>query len=158
SHRTAYERAVKLMRSAASKAFNLDEEPTKLREAYGKNLFGQGCLLARRLVERGVPFVEVTLGYLNGTPFAWDTHLDNFENVKKLSAILDPAWATLMDDLKARGLLDSTLIVWMGEFGRTPKINQQKGRDHYPSAWSTVLAGGGIKGGQVIGKTSPDGM
>ena len=158
SHRTAYERAVKLMRSAASKAFNLDEEPSKIRDAYGKNLFGQGCLLARRLVERGVPFVEVTLGTINGNQIAWDTHFENFDNVKRLSQVLDPAWATLMEDLKARALLDTTLIVWMGEFGRTPKINQQRGRDHYPSAWSTVLAGGGIKGGQVIGRTSADGM
>jgi uncharacterized protein (DUF1501 family) len=75
-----------------------------------------------------------------------------------LSGVLDPAWATLMSDLRQRGLLDSTLIVWMGEFGRTPRINQQQGRDHYPNAWSTVLAGGGIKGGQVYGRTSPDGM
>ena len=158
SHRTAYERAVRLMRSAASKAFNLDEEPAKLRDAYGRNIFGQGCLLARRLIERGVPFVEVTHGGINSNTLGWDTHLDNFEVVKRLSQGLDSGWATLMEDLKARGLLDSTLIIWMGEFGRTPKINQQRGRDHYPSAWSTVLAGGGIKGGQVIGKTSADGM
>ena len=141
-----------MMRSAAVKAFNLDEEPAKLRDAYGRNLFGQGCLLARRLVERGVPFVEVAL---NG----WDTHAQNFEQVKRLSGTLDPAWATLMDDLKDRGLLDSTLIVWMGEFGRTPKIAKQRtGRDHWAVSWSTVLAGGGLKGGQVVGKTSADGM
>jgi hypothetical protein len=157
SHQTAYKRAVKLMRTAASKAFNLEEEPPALRDAYGRNLFGQGCLLARRLVERGVPFVEVTLGGVNGGAFGWDTHAQNFNLVKNLSAVLDPAWASLMGDLKLRGLLDSTLIVWMGEFGRTPKINQNQGRDHYPNAWSTVLAGGGIKGGQVIGKTSADG-
>jgi hypothetical protein len=157
SHQTAYARAVKLMRTAASKAFNLDEEKPALRDAYGRNLFGQGCLLARRLVERGVPFVEVTLGGLNGGAFGWDTHGQNFTAVKSLSGVLDPAWGTLMMDLKARGLLDSTLIVWMGEFGRTPKINAQKGRDHYPNAWSTVLAGGGLKGGRVIGKTSKDG-
>ncbi len=152
SHRTAYRRAVTMMRSSAVKAFNLDEEPKKLRDAYGRNLFGQGCLLARRLVERGVPFVEVSL---NG----WDTHNQNFEQVKRLSGTLDPAWATLMDDLKDKGLLDSTLIVWMGEFGRTPKIaTERTGRDHWAVSWSTVLAGGGIKGGQVIGKTSADGM
>ncbi len=150
SHRTAYRRAVTMMRSSAVKAFNLDEEPARLRDAYGRNLFGQGCLLARRLVERGVPFVEVTLD-------GWDTHQQNFEQVKRLSGILDPAWATLMTDLKDRGLLDSTLIVWMGEFGRTPRINGT-GRDHWATGWSTVLAGGGIKGGQVIGKTSADGM
>ena len=128
-----------------------------MREAYGTNLFGQGCLLARRLVERGVPFVEVTLGGINGGAFGWDTHQDNFNQVKRLSEVLDPAWAALMTDLKDRGLLDTTLIVWMGEFGRTPKINGDKGRDHFPNAWSTVLAGGGIKGGQVVGKTDKEG-
>jgi hypothetical protein len=157
SHKTAYNRAVKLMRTAASKAFTLDEEKPQTRDAYGRNLFGQGCLLARRLVERGVPFVEVSLGGVNGGAFGWDTHAQNFTTVKQLSEVLDPAWAALMADLKARGLLDSTLIVWMGEFGRTPKINQGRGRDHYPNAWSTVLAGGGIKNGKVIGKTSADG-
>ena len=139
-----------MMRSTAVKAFDLAEEPAKLRGAYGLNLFGQGCLLARRLVEKGVPFVEVNLG-------GWDTHGNNFNAVKNLSGILDPAWATLMEDLSDKGLLDSTLIVWMGEFGRTPIINGQNGRDHWASSWSTVLAGGGIKGGQVYGKTSPDG-
>jgi hypothetical protein len=151
SHRTAYQRAVTLMRSSAVKAFDLGEEPAKLRDAYGRNLFGQGCLLARRLVERGVPFVEVTLSN-------WDTHQNNFDAVKRLSGTLDAAWATLMDDLKGKGLLDSTLIVWMGEFGRTPKINGGKGRDHWAVSWSTVLGGGGIKGGQAVGKTSKDGM
>jgi hypothetical protein len=157
SHQTAYTRAVRLMRSSASRAFNLDEEPAVLRDAYGRNQFGQGCLLARRLIERGVPFVEVTLGGVNGQQFAWDTHQRNFEVVKTLSQALDPAWGTLVEDLKVRGLLDTTLIVWMGEFGRTPKINPQGGRDHFPDAWSTVLAGGGIKGGQVVGRTSADG-
>ena len=159
SHKTAYDRAVKLMKTDANRAFNLDEEPPALRDAYGRNLFGQGCLLARRLVERGVPFVEVTLaGVANNVAFGWDTHQQNFEAVKRLSGVLDPAWGTLMEDLKQRGLLDSTLIVWMGEFGRTPKINPQQGRDHFPDAWSTVLCGGGIQGGAVYGKTSPDGM
>jgi hypothetical protein len=154
SHHTAYRRAVTLMNSAAARAFDLADEPAALRDRYGRNLFGQGCLLARRLVERGVPFVEVTLG----APAAWDTHQNNFDQVKRLSGVLDPAWATLMDDLAARGLLDSTLIVWMGEFGRTPRINGQTGRDHWASSWSTVLAGGGLRGGQVVGRTSPDGM
>jgi hypothetical protein len=157
SHKTAYNRAVKLMRTAASKAFNLEEETPQVRDSYGRNLFGQGCLLARRLVERGVPFVEVSLGGVNGGAFGWDTHAQNFTTVKSLCQVLDPAWAMLMTDLKARGLLDSTLIVWMGEFGRTPKINPGRGRDHYPNAWSTVLAGGGIQNGKVIGKTSADG-
>jgi hypothetical protein len=151
SHRTAYHRAVTLMRSSAARAFNLSDETNALRDRYGRSLFGQSCLLARRLVERGVPFVEVTLNN-------WDTHQDNFEQVKRNCGILDPAWATLMEDLETRGLLDSTLIVWMGEFGRTPRINGNKGRDHWATSWSTVLAGGGIKGGSVIGRTSADGM
>ncbi len=158
SHQTAYERAVKLMKTEAAKAFRLEEETDKVRDAYGRNLFGQGCLLARRLVERGVPFVEVTLGGLNNNGLGWDTHAQNFDMVKQLSGVLDPAWGTLMQDLKDRSLLDSTLIVWMGEFGRTPQINGANGRDHFASAWSTVLAGGGIKGGQAVGKTSDDGM
>jgi len=159
SHLTAYERAVKLMRTEAAKAFNLADEKDELRDAYGRNLFGQGCLLARRLIERGVPFVEVGLTAQGGNgSFSWDTHVQNFDNVRRLSDILDPAWATLMGDLKDRGLLDDTLIVWMGEFGRTPKITPQTvGREHYPNAWTTVLAGGGIKGGQAVGKTSADG-
>ncbi|HVS34294.1 MAG TPA: DUF1501 domain-containing protein [Gemmataceae bacterium] len=156
SHQTAYNRAVKLMRTTAAKAFNLDEEPSTVRDAYGRSLFGQGCLLARRLVERGVPFVEVSLGGDNG--LVWDTHVQNFDTVRTVSRILDPAWATLMSDLEVRGLLDSTLIVWMGEFGRTPAINPNQGRDHWATSWSTVLAGGGIKGGQAVGKTSEDGM
>ncbi len=157
SHKAAYDRAVRLMKTAASRAFNLAEEPAAVRDAYGRNLFGQGCLLARRLVERGVPFVEVTLGGINGGGFGWDTHGNNFPAVKSLCEVLDPAWATLMKDLQDRGMLDTTLIVWMGEFGRTPVINPSQGRDHYPNAWSGVLAGGGIKGGQAYGRTSPDG-
>ncbi|MGL4551445.1 MAG: DUF1501 domain-containing protein [Gemmataceae bacterium] len=156
SHKTAYERAVRLMKTDASKAFNLDEEKDSVRDAYGRNLFGQGCLLARRLVERGVPFVEVTHAGNGG--IGWDTHQNNFDQVKNLCGTLDPAWGMLMSDLKDRGLLDSTLIVWMGEFGRTPKINPQRGRDHWPNSWATVLAGGGIKGGQAYGATTKDGM
>jgi hypothetical protein len=154
-HATACERAARLMNPSAAKAFDLDGEPAKLRDAYGRNLFGQGCLLARRLIERGVPFVEVALGGAGG--LGWDTHANNFETVRELSAVLDAGWSALLHDLKDHGLLDSTLIVWMGEFGRTPKINGDKGRDHFPQAWSAVLAGGGIKGGQVIGKTSAGG-
>jgi hypothetical protein len=159
SHRTAYDRAVRLMKTAANKAFNLEDEKPAVRDAYGRTLFGQGCLLARRLIERGVPFVEVTLAGVNGGTAGWDTHNNNFVQVKALSEVLDTAWAALMTDLKERGLLDSTLIIWMGEFGRTPRIvTQRTGRDHWPNSWSTVLAGGGIKGGQAYGKTSADGM
>jgi uncharacterized protein (DUF1501 family) len=150
SNAAAYDRAIRLMQSAGAKVFDLTEEKPAVRERYGRNLFGQGCLLARRLVERGVPFIEVTLGN-------WDTHNQNFDQVKNLSATLDNGWGSLMEDLKERGLLDTTTIVWMGEFGRTPKINPQNGRDHFPNAWSTVIAGGGVKGGQAIGKTSKDG-
>jgi hypothetical protein len=150
SHAAAYDRAIRLMQSESGKVFDLTTEKAEVRDKYGRNLFGQGCLLARRLVERGVPFVEVTLGN-------WDTHGQNFELVKNLCGTLDAAWGALMDDLKDRGLLETTTIVWMGEFGRTPKINPQKGRDHFPNAWSTVLAGGGLKGGQAVGKTSKDG-
>ena len=147
---TACERAVRLMSPSVAKAFDLEDEPAKRRDAYGRGLFGQGCLLARRLVERNVSFVEVTLE-------GWDTHVNNFESVRSLSGELDVAWSALLDDLKEHGLLDSTLIVWMGEFGRMPKINVNAGRDHYPQAWSAALAGGGIKGGQVVGRTSAGG-
>lgn len=158
SHSANYDRAIKMVQSQAKHAFKLEQEPAELRDRYGRNRFGQGCLLARRLVERGVAFVEVALSQVNNNPVAWDTHGDNFTRVRELSEVLDPAWSTLMDDLRERGLLDSTLIVWMGEFGRTPIINSNGGRDHFPGGWSTVLAGGPIKGGQVIGATSEDGM
>ncbi len=153
----AYERAVRLMRSPARSAFDLHQEPDRLRDTYGRNLFGQGCLLARRLVERGVPFVEVFLGRVPGAFAGWDTHAGNFDSLRALCGILDPAWGTLMADLADRGLLETTSVVWMGEFGRTPRINGGKGRDHYPNAWSVVLGGGGVKGGQVVGRTSKDG-
>jgi hypothetical protein len=151
AHETIYSKTVKFMHSPDLKAFNLDAEPDALRDAYGRTAFGQGCLLARRLVESGVKFVEVTLP-------GWDTHQDNFNRVEKLQAELDPGFSTLLTDLKQRGMLDETLIIWMGEFGRTPKINQNAGRDHYPKAWSIVLAGGGIQGGRAIGGTDQDGM
>jgi hypothetical protein len=157
-HHSAYQRAVTLMNSHAVRAFNLDEESAQLRDRYGRNMFGQGCLLARRLIERGVPFVEVSLATVGNLALGWDTHINNFDGVRQLSEVLDPAWGTLMEDLRARGMLDSTLIVWMGEFGRTPRINPQQGRDHWANAWSTVLGGGGIRGGQVVGRTSADGM
>jgi hypothetical protein len=160
NHFAAYQRAARMMKAQASRAFRIEEEPTKVRDAYGRSLFGQGCLLARRLVERGVPFVEVTLSEAPGVAggIGWDTHQNNFEQVRRLCEVLDQAWATLLDDLRDRGLLDTTLVVWMGEFGRTPRINPQRGRDHWANSWSTVLAGGGVRGGQVVGRTSADGM
>jgi hypothetical protein len=150
SHQSAYDRAVRLMRTSAAKAFQLGEEKPAVRDAFGRNLFGQGCLLARRLIERGVPFVEVMLD-------GWDTHGGNAAQVRNLSQTVDAGWSALMADLKDRGLLDTTLIVWMGEFGRTPKFPRADGRDHWPNCFSAVLAGGGIKGGQVIGDTGPAG-
>ncbi len=157
THNTVYEGAIQLMNSEDAEAFDLSKEPEKLREEYGSTVFGQGCLMARRLVERGVAFVEVSLGTSSGGP-GWDTHSDNFNAVEQLSGQLDAGWSTLMKDLKDRGLLESTTIIWMGEFGRTPSINNSTGRDHFPGAWSAVLAGGGIAGGQAYGKTSEDGM
>jgi hypothetical protein len=153
-HQGTYQKAVEMMRPEVRAAFNLADESDEVRKRYGTGLFGQGCLLARRLIERGVPFVEVALG----EGLAWDTHQDNFKKVKELSAELDSGWATLMAELSDRGLLDSTTIIWMGEFGRTPAINANAGRDHFPTAWSCVLGGGGIKGGQAYGRTSADGM
>jgi len=158
AHHTVYQRAVRMMRSSAAQAFDLSEEPDSVREAYGRGTFGQGCLLARRLVEAGVPFVEVALGSVGNDTFAWDTHLNNFPAVKSMSAELDAGWATLLTELAERGLLESTTILWAGEFGRTPRINENAGRDHFPNAWSAVLAGGGIRGGQAYGRTSADGM
>ena len=151
AHRGAVDQAIRLMRPQAANAFRLDQESAQVRDRYGRSLFGQGCLLARRLVERGVAFVEVALD-------GWDSHNQNFDALNRLVPQVDLAWAALMQDLAERGLLSTTCVVWMGEFGRTPKINSGNGRDHFPNAWATVLAAGGIKGGQAIGKTSPDGM
>jgi hypothetical protein len=149
-HKALYESASRMVLSPRIKAFDVNQEKDALRDRYGRSPFGQGCLLARRLVESGVTFVEVSS---NG----WDTHQDNFTRVKTLSDQVDPAFAALIGDLKERGMLDKTLVIWMGEFGRTPKINPRTGRDHYPRAFTAALAGGGIKGGQVIGATSADG-
>lgn len=157
AHQTVYERALKLMDSSAAKAFDLSEEKPAVRDAYGRGRFGQGCLMARRLIESGVSFVEVTLGGQSENTFGWDTHIGNFAAVKSLSTELDNGWGTLMKELEERGLLESTTILWIGEFGRTPTINMQAGRDHFPAAWTCVFAGGGIQGGQAHGKTSDSG-
>ena len=150
NHAAIYEQAGALMTAPDLAAFTLDDEPQSLKDRYGDTDFGRGCLLARRLVEAGVTFVEVRLG-------GWDTHADNFTKVPELAAQADPAFATLIADLKDRGMLDDTLVLWTGEFGRTPKINARGGRDHYPRAFNCALAGGGVRGGQVIGSTTPDG-
>jgi uncharacterized protein (DUF1501 family) len=145
-----YRDAVKLMTSEDLKAFDINQEPTDVREAYGDNGFGQGVLLARRLVENNVRFVEVQLG-------GWDNHTNIFTSVADRGATVDRALSALIGDLEQRGLLDETLIVLATEFGRTPRINQNEGRDHYPRAFSGLIAGGGIKGGQAYGKTDESG-
>jgi hypothetical protein len=155
---TVYRRALRMMDGEVAKAFDLSAEPDEVRVAYGKGLFGQGCLLARRLLEQGVPVVEVTLNSTPDSPAGWDTHQDNFRQTRALLSQLDAGWGTLMTELSDRGLLESTTILWIGEFGRTPVINNNAGRDHFPQAWSCVFAGGGIQGGAAFGATSRDGM
>jgi hypothetical protein len=150
---TVYRRTLAMLQSQDVEAFELNREPDDVRAAYGRGQFGQGCLLARRLIERGVPIVEVTLG----AGLGWDTHQDNFATVRRLSEELDRGWSTLIKELKSRGLLASTTMLWMGEFGRTPQINAMAGRDHFPNAWTCAFAGGGIAGGQAYGATSASG-
>lgn len=150
SYTDAYNDAIRLMTSKELDVFNIYRESDKVRLSYGDNPFGQGCLLARRLVENNVRFVEVTLG-------GWDTHQNNFVRVPERTEILDQALATLLADLEQKGILDETIVVVATEFGRTPNINQNVGRDHYPKAFSGLVAGGGIKGGQSYGATNKTG-
>lgn len=150
NQRKIYEKASKLVLSPKMNAFDIQQEPAQVRNAYGESAFAAGCLLARRLVETGVTFVEVSLGN-------WDTHQDNFERVPELCQQMDQPYAMLLRDLRERGMLDNTLVVWAGEFGRTPTINPRAGRDHYPRAFNVALAGGGVRGGQVIGSTDASG-
>jgi len=152
AHSSALERAVRLMTSEQKRAFDLSQESDAQRDRYGRGSFGQGCLMARRLVEAGVRFVEVMMGDGVG----WDTHRDNFPRTRALSAEADVGMSALIEDLKERGRLESTLVIWMGEFGRSPQITSGGGRNHWARAWSSVLAGGGIHGGQVIGRTDRD--
>jgi hypothetical protein len=164
-HKVIYDKTFRLMSSKTLSAFRIDQEPEAVRKKYGETGFGRNCLLARRLVEIGVPYIEVGFG-------GWDMHQGIFNalagtgrgmggggnaGIPKL-AELDAGFATLVEDLVSRGLWATTTIVWMGDFGRTPRINQDGGRDHWPSPWSVVLGGGGMKGGEVIGKTDADGM
>ena len=144
-----YEKAHGIITSpAAKKAFDVGAEPEKVRERYGKTQFGHQCLLARRLVESGVQFVTVTDG-------GWDTHANNFKSLKdRLLPRIDRGLSALIEDLKVRGLLDDTLVVWFGDFGRTPKINPSAGRDHWATAGCALMAGGGLKVGQVVGRTN----
>jgi hypothetical protein len=148
--RSVYAKAIRLMQAPGLAAFDLSGETEATLHAYGDSDFGRGCLAARRLVERGVKFVEVVID-------GWDTHQNNFDRVKALSTTLDGAFAALLDDLAARRLLGSTLVACMGEFGRTPHVNANDGRDHWPQAWSAALAGGGVRGAVTHGATSDDG-
>ncbi len=147
-HREAYDRARRL--NSVRDKFNLDDEWEKYRDKYGNSKIGRRMMIAARLVEAGVAFVEVGQS-------GYDTHADNFEGHKSLVPPMEHGWAALLDDLEDRGLLDSTLVVWMGEIGRTPRINNRSGRDHYVRSWSTALAGGGVKGGLVYGESDEDG-
>jgi uncharacterized protein (DUF1501 family) len=144
-----YERAHTLVTSpAAKRAFDLTQESDRIRDQYGRNSLGQSCLLARRLIEAGVHFVTVTDG-------GWDTHVNNFRSLKdRLLPRLDRAYAALLQDLHTRGLLDNTLVVWFGDFGRTPKVNPSAGRDHWSTAGVACMGGGGIKMGEVVGATN----
>lgn len=147
-HAPSIAAARRMMSSDQLKAFNVSDAPDALRKEFGDNPFGRSCLAALQLVEVGVRCVEVTL---NG----WDTHANNHELCQGQNALLDPAFAALIKHLKQRELLDKTVVLCAGEFGRTPKINPLGGRDHWPHGFSVALAGGGIQGGQVIGETSP---
>lgn len=146
-HAERTRRALATMRSEDLAAFSIDDEPTAVLDAYGRTPFGRGCLAARRLVEAGVRSVEVTLS-------GWDTHIDHFDASRPLVQTLDDALSALVRDLEARAILDRTLILCAGEFGRTPRINATEGRDHWPDAFSVALAGGGLPRGVVLGETS----
>ena len=150
-HKKVLDKTVKLMTSKQMEAFKVTNEPKEMQEKYGTTGFGRGCLLARRLVEAGVPFVEVDLG-------GWDMHADIFSTLadRKLPE-LDKAMGALVSDLADRGMLDDTAIIWMGEFSRTPNINGGGGRDHWARSWSVVVGGAGFKRGVVVGETSSDG-
>jgi uncharacterized protein (DUF1501 family) len=150
-HRAIYRRATRMILSPDMAAFDLDGEPEAVRAEYGPGSFAAGCLLARRLVEHRVPFVEVVSA-------GWDTHQDNFAKVAELAGQVDRPLAALVRDLERRGLLADTLVIWMGEFGRTPQVNPRGGRDHFPRSFNAVLAGGGVGGGRVIGRTDPAGV
>jgi uncharacterized protein (DUF1501 family) len=151
-HKAVYSKTLRMMNSRYQNCFELDSEPAAVRDAYGRGSFGSGCLMARRLVEQGVTYVEVALD-------GWDTHTNNFDTLsRRLLPELDKGMSALIADLARSRLLDTTTVVWMGEFGRTPRINQNAGRDHWPRSWSVVVAGGGMKMGQVIGSTDKEGV
>jgi hypothetical protein len=152
AHREVYSKAVNLMTSDQMKAFKVAEEPQEVQDLYGANNFGRGLLMARRLVEEGVAFVEVDLG-------GWDLHNGVFTTLRdQRLPVLDQGIGALMTDLRQRGMVDDVVVVWMGEFGRTPRINQNVGRDHWAASWSVVIGGGGLNNGQAIGETDEDGL
>lgn len=150
-HSKILDKTLSLMTSEQMKAFKVNQEPQSVRERYGNSGFGRGCLMARRLVEAGVPFVEVDFG-------GWDNHNNIFPTLRdnKLP-VMDQACSALVSDLAQRGMLQDTVIIWMGEFGRTPRINGNTGRDHWARAWSVVVGGGGFQGGVTVGETNEDG-
>jgi uncharacterized protein (DUF1501 family) len=149
-HAKVLEQTLGLMTSGQRAAFRVDREPPQVRARYGETAFGRGCLMARRLVEQGVPFVEVEMG-------GWDTHAENFATLERKLPELDQALSALVADLAERELIGRTVVLWMGEFGRTPRINGRAGRDHWARCWSCVIGGGPVVGGRVVGKTSADG-
>jgi hypothetical protein len=151
AHSDIYKKGFSLVASKEGKVFDLRNEPTSLLDAYGNNNFGKAALMARRLVQAGVCAVEINLG-------GWDTHTQNFQRQNTLQPMLDKGMGALVKDLFDRGMWQNTVLVWMGEFGRTPRINQNAGRDHWARCWSVVVGGGAIKGGQVYGSTDADGM
>ncbi len=153
-HQELYRKAAKMMTSSRLSAFTLNGESDKTKQQYGSNAFGQSCLVARRLVDSGVPFVEVQRG-------GWDMHSNLWQNMPKTAGEVDQGLSALLADLKQRGMLEKTLVICLGEFGRTPKINQktpQVGRDHWAKNFNLLIGGAGIQGGVCVGKTSDDGM
>ncbi len=152
AHKDIYQGAVNLMTSRQMEAFQVNKEPAEMVEKYGANNFGRGLLMARRLVETGVPFVEVNLG-------GWDLHNNVFNTLRdQRLPVLDTGIAALTDDLTQRGMIDDVVLIWMGEFGRTPRINGGVGRDHWAASWSVMLGGGGLNNGQAVGQTDRDGV
>jgi hypothetical protein len=153
AHKEVYQKAVNLMTSKQMEAFKADRESAEVRDAYGNGPFGNSLIMARRLVETGVPFVEVR------HPNGWDLHQNVFQTLRTTNLpTLDTGIAALVADLKSRGMFDDTVVICMGEFGRTPRINQNVGRDHWATSWSVLIGGGGLRGGVAVGETDADGM
>jgi uncharacterized protein (DUF1501 family) len=150
-HMKILKKTYDLMTSRQMEAFNVSDEPEGVRQRYGDSAFGRGCLMARRLVEVGVPFIEVDLG-------GWDNHQGIHDILRNQRLpVLDQAMSALVEDLEQRELLQDTVVIWMGEFGRTPTINGNAGRDHWARSWSVVVGGGRIKGGLAVGQTDDEG-